>query len=121
MRIGILQAGRLPGDLEASAGPYGRIFRSGLGQSFDYSEIDVTRGGLPAPHSAADAYIITGSAAGVHDSDVWIGEFMRWLRQLDPTIPLVGICLDISSWPRPTAATSRLPSEDGGLGYTNTL
>lgn len=92
MRVGILKAGNIPAALEATDGSYPDIVRMALGGAYTYFEFDMIRGNFPPPESGIDAYVITGSASGVHDSDPWIDRLRRWLRAADPATPLVGIC-----------------------------
>jgi GMP synthase-like glutamine amidotransferase len=63
-----------------------------LGSAHTYREFDVTGGYLPGAESGVEAYVITGSEAGVYDSDPWIGQLRGWLREVDAATPLVGIC-----------------------------
>jgi GMP synthase-like glutamine amidotransferase len=53
-----------------------------LGPGHTYREFDVTRGNLPGPKSAIEAYVITGSEAEVYDSDPWIGQLRGWLKEV---------------------------------------
>jgi GMP synthase-like glutamine amidotransferase len=92
MRLGILEAGRPPVDLERAVPSYPVMFREALGPGYTYHDFDVTRGELPSSAAALDAYVITGSASGVKDEQPWIGAFRTWLKALDPEIPIIGIC-----------------------------
>ncbi len=92
MLIGILKTGQPPASLEPAVGSYPAMIRTALGTAFEYCEFDVTCGDLPGLRSTADAYLITGSPSGVQDSDPWIPDLRNWLKYIDPTTPLVGIC-----------------------------
>jgi len=49
----------------------------------------------PSTGYAADAIVVMGSAASVHDSPAWLGELATWARPLvvgDVVRPLLGIC-----------------------------
>jgi GMP synthase (glutamine-hydrolysing) len=92
MHIGILKAGEPPGALRSYVGTYPAMIRAVLGDSYCYTEFDVVRSAPPDREYWPDAFIITGSASGVHDEDPWIERFVEWLRELDPGLPLIGIC-----------------------------
>jgi GMP synthase-like glutamine amidotransferase len=68
------------------------MFKDLLGDGFDYSSFDVPAGQLPPVPGGHDAYLITGSPAGVYDPLPWIGELIAFLRATDRTTPIVGIC-----------------------------
>jgi GMP synthase-like glutamine amidotransferase len=90
MKIGIIETGRPPGGLAERFGDYPDMLRRLLGPGFDYATIDAT-GALPLPE-AHDAFVITGSPAGVYDPLPWIAPLTEWLRQARRRTKLVGIC-----------------------------
>jgi GMP synthase-like glutamine amidotransferase len=92
MKLAILEAGRPPAEVVSRHGRYPEMFRSLLGAGFDYSSYDVPAGELPAVPGGHDAYLITGSPAGVYDPLPWIGELTAFLRAADRSTKLVGIC-----------------------------
>jgi GMP synthase-like glutamine amidotransferase len=92
MRIGILKTGTPPRDLDAVVPTYPAMIRAALGMDYSYREFDVEGGEIPIETSLVDAYIITGSSSGVHDPEPWIGDLQNWLKSLEVTIPLIGIC-----------------------------
>lgn len=92
MRIGIIETGYPPRDLGTAVPSYPEMIRSVLGPAYEYCEFDVARGDFPDYASAIDAYLITGSASGVHDGDQWIDRLRDWLVRVDSDTPLVGIC-----------------------------
>lgn len=54
---------------------------------------NVAAGEFPASVAVCDAYIITGSPAGVHDGDLWIERLMAFVRAAHRRqIVMVGIC-----------------------------
>ncbi len=74
MQIGILAAGRPPRALIPQFGDYVGMFEHLLdGRGYDWASYDVPAGDYPDRPEACDAYIVTGAAAGVYDSDAWIG------------------------------------------------
>src|SRR5215212_10049006 len=72
MKLAILETGRPPGGLADQFGDYPSMFRRMLGEGFDIDTFDVAAGELPADPAAYDAYLITGSPAGVYDPLPWI-------------------------------------------------
>ncbi|APH55838.1 GMP synthase [glutamine-hydrolyzing] [Granulibacter bethesdensis] len=96
MKIGILQTGRPPAHLVAGYGDYPAMLRRLLGDRHDYSIFDVQANQWPqereADRDACDAYVITGSAAGVHDGQSWIETLGNFLRERAGKSKLVGIC-----------------------------
>ena len=93
MKIGILAAGRPPRALVPQFGDYTGMFEHLLdGHGYDWASYDVPAGDYPAQPEACDAYIVTGAAAGVYDSDPWIGELLGFLRAAKGRAKLVGVC-----------------------------
>ncbi|HEY5410472.1 MAG TPA: type 1 glutamine amidotransferase [Caulobacteraceae bacterium] len=91
-RIGILETGAPPQGLQPRFGDYPQMFRGLLGEGFQWRTYDVQAGGLPARVQDEDAYIVTGSSAGVYDGDAWIGQLLEFLRGARGRAKLVGIC-----------------------------
>ena len=91
MTIGILLCGSFPRPLEAKFGPYSAMIRELLG-SRSATVFDVRERRLPASASACEAYVVTGSSAGVYDDLPWIGDLMAFLRNARGASKLIGIC-----------------------------
>ncbi len=91
MRIGVLETGEPPDGLAGEFGDYPTMFRRLLGEDFEWASFDMQAGPLPAPE-AADAYIVTGSPAGVYDGDAWIADLMEFLRAARGRSKLIGVC-----------------------------
>ncbi len=91
MTIGILLCGDIPATLKPEFGGYGTMIRRLLG-SRSTTVFDVQRGQLPGSTSACEAYVITGSSAGVYDDLPWIKDLMAFLRNARGGSKLVGIC-----------------------------
>lgn len=92
MRIGILQCGDSPPDLAADHGSYGAMVSrlvDGVGAP---QVFDVTRGAYPERVDSCDAYLITGSPAGVYDDLPWIAPLGSFLRSARGRAKMVGIC-----------------------------
>ena len=92
MRIGILETGRPPAELEPAFGRYDAMFRRLLGDCHDFTTHDVAGGQYPDRPEEEDAYIVTGSPAGVYDPLPWIAPLTRFLQQAKGRAKLVGIC-----------------------------
>jgi GMP synthase-like glutamine amidotransferase len=91
MTIGILLCGSFPATLEAQFGPYSDMVRKLLG-SRSVTVFDVRQRQLPRSISACEAYVITGSSAGVYDDLPWINDLMAFLRNARGASKLIGIC-----------------------------
>jgi GMP synthase-like glutamine amidotransferase len=92
MKIGILETGNPPERLAADYPTYGRMVADLVGPGHAYTHYRVADGVLPADPSHEEAYLITGSPAGVYDALPWIAALMTFLRSVSPETPLVGIC-----------------------------
>ncbi len=93
MKIGVLETGAPPADLAERYGRYGAMFQALVGdKAHEWTLFDVAAGDLPAKPEVCEAYLITGSAAGVYDPDPWIAETEGFLRAARRRALLVGIC-----------------------------
>jgi GMP synthase-like glutamine amidotransferase len=92
MKIGILECGTPPPDLLGRFGRYDAMMRHMLGEAGEYTTYDVTAGTFPAHVTDVDAYLITGSSAGVYDDLPWIPPLLRFLQAARHRAKLVGIC-----------------------------
>ena len=90
MKVAILETGRPPGDLADQFGDYPAMFARLLGDGFEIEAFDVAAGELPH-HGEHDAYLITGSPAGVYDPLPWIDPLQRFIRSAKDS-KMVGIC-----------------------------
>lgn len=91
--IAILETGIPPAGLDATYGTYADMFADLLaneGRSFRVFK--TLQGELPDQDENLKGVVITGSPAGVYESDPWIIALMDWLRALDIKTPVVGIC-----------------------------
>ena len=91
MRIAILETGRPPSALAERFGDYPSIMARMLGGGFNIDRFDVAAGELPADPSDYEAYLVTGSPAGVYDPLPWIEPLKDFLRSAHDQ-KLVGIC-----------------------------
>jgi GMP synthase-like glutamine amidotransferase len=92
MKIGILETGKPPGDLLDRFGGYPAMFAKLLGEGFEVASYDVEAGELPAAPEAHEAYLVTGSPAGVYDALPWMAPLTDFLRAARGKAKLVGIC-----------------------------
>ncbi len=92
MTVGILQCGEPPEALRAEHGSYGAMMQKLLGAGRDTATYDVTAGALPATATACDAYVLTGSPAGVYEGLPWIPGLIRFLQSARGRAKLVGVC-----------------------------
>ena len=89
MKLAILETGTPPAELIPRFGRYPAMFERLLG--LDAIAYDVAAGELPADPAAHDAYLITGSPAGVYDDLPWIAPLLAFIR-LAREPKLIGIC-----------------------------
>jgi GMP synthase-like glutamine amidotransferase len=90
MKLAILEAGAPPPALEERFGRYPAMFEALLG--LEARSYDVEAGALPPDIGRHDAYLVTGSAAGVYDDLPWIPKLVTFLRAAKGRARLVGIC-----------------------------
>ena len=90
MKLAILETGTPPAALEEEFGRYPAMFEQLLG--LDARTYDVAAGALPPDVGRHDAYLITGSPAGVYDDLPWIAPLKTFLRAAKGQAKLVGIC-----------------------------
>ena len=92
MRVGILETGKPPGELLGRFGGYPAMFAELLGPGFEIATYDVEAGELPPSPAAHEAYLVTGSPAGVYDNLPWMAPLKDFLRAAKGKAMLVGIC-----------------------------
>lgn len=96
MRIGILETGTLPDELNEKHGDYPAMFERllrSVDPALEFAVYHVTEEQLPGAADECDAWLITGSRHGVYDALPWIEPLKRFLKAAyDAGIPIVGIC-----------------------------
>ena len=93
MKVGILKTGHPPISAIDAFGTYPEMFMRLLGpEAYDWRTYDVDGGEMPASPEDCAAYIVTGSAAGVYETDPWIGALLDFLRAARGRTKLVGVC-----------------------------
>jgi GMP synthase-like glutamine amidotransferase len=90
MSLAILEAGAPPPALLAEFGHYPAMFERLLGM--EATTYEVRAGELPPDVGRHEAYLITGSSAGVYEDLPWIAPLVAFLRAAKGKAKLVGIC-----------------------------
>ncbi len=112
-RIAILETGAPPPALGAVHGDYPSMFRDLLGDGFIFETFDVQAGQWPDA-GAFDAAIITGSSAGVYETDPWIADLLDWIRAARGRTRMVGVCFGHQAMAQ--ALGGRVEKSDKGWG-----
>jgi GMP synthase-like glutamine amidotransferase len=113
MKLAILETGRPPGDLAERFDDYPTMLTKLLGDGFDIETFDVAAGELPQDGQAFDAYLITGSPAGVYDPLPWIPPLLEFIRSAKDK-KMVGICFGHQAMAE--ALGGRVEKSDKGWG-----
>jgi GMP synthase-like glutamine amidotransferase len=95
VKIGILETGRPPEPLVPEFGTYPEMFERLLADSGLRAQVatfDVQALDFPDAPDACDAYLVTGSAAGVYDPLPWIEPLKQFLVSAKGRAKLVGVC-----------------------------
>lgn len=92
MKVGILETGEPPAHLELRFGRYLGMFQDLLGDRYRMTNYNVVGGTFPDAPEDEEAYIVTGSPAGVYDAFGWIEDLKAFLRGARGRAKLVGMC-----------------------------
>jgi GMP synthase-like glutamine amidotransferase len=92
MNLAVLEAGKPPAELIGRFGTYPDMYRRMLGLERPLPSYDVEAGQFPRSAQDHDAYIVSGSPAGVYDDARWIGDLLGFLRAARGKARFVGIC-----------------------------
>ncbi len=94
--LGLLETDTLYTDLIQDYQSYGHMFArffSALDATMHFRYYDVQKGELPSDLTACDAWLITGSKAGVYDHYPWITELQNWIKSaFTEKQTLLGVC-----------------------------
>jgi len=112
-RVAIVETGAPPPALAERHGDYPAMFRALLGDGYQIETFDARAGKWPDA-AAFDAAIITGSAAGVYETDPWIGDLLDWIRAAKGRTRLIGICFGHQAMAQ--ALGGRVEKSDRGWG-----
>ncbi len=95
-KLGLLETDTLYPELLPDYGSYGRMFArffSELDRDLRYRYYQVQEGELPHRPDECDAFLITGSKAGVYDNLPWIAPLQSWIRNSHKRgAKIIGIC-----------------------------
>lgn len=96
MRIGILQTGDNPQELQDKYGNYNSMFVRLLGEThtdFKFKVFRVIDGEIPNSVNLCDGWLITGSKFSAYGAQPWIPPLKEFiLKIVEARLPLVGIC-----------------------------
>ncbi|MCE2516924.1 MAG: hypothetical protein J4F41_03615 [Alphaproteobacteria bacterium] len=94
MRLGILQAGEINPEMKAGLPSYRDMYDALFSSpDVELTYFQVMTNEFPDSVTACDAYIVTGSPAGVYDEFDWIPALMDFIRDAyNAGQQLVGIC-----------------------------
>lgn len=94
VRLGVLQAGRVPEEMADNHADYNQLFVNLLGaDEFDFRHWAVLDGEFPESTADADAWLITGSRFGAYEDHDWIPPLESFIRDVfKADQPMVGIC-----------------------------
>ena len=96
MKLGILDCDELAAPLRADFQSYAEMFRSLLitgEENIELQAYSVLDDDYPIAINDCDAYLVTGSKAGVYESAPWLVSLAQFIqRAYRADIPLVGIC-----------------------------
>ncbi|BBK42558.1 GMP synthase [Allostella vacuolata] len=96
MRIGVLEAGRVPADMADRYDGFGPMMErllQGAEPGSSVTVYPVLDGIFPASPQAEDGWLVTGSRHGVYDDLPWMGTLKAFLRRsVAERVPVVGIC-----------------------------
>ena len=94
MKIGILQTGHAPDELQATLGDYDAIFGQLLEtQGLSYQAFSVVDMAFPDSVTACDGWILTGSKYGTYEDQPFIAPLEDFIRKAYAAdVPMVGVC-----------------------------
>lgn len=94
MKIGILQTGSAPEEMQPKHGDYDQLFINLLsGRGFEFITYPVLNNIFPENVEDADGWLITGSKFGVYEDHNWIPPLEDLLREAYARkIPIIGVC-----------------------------
>lgn len=94
MKIGILQTGHAPDEIQATLGDYDTMFGRLLADSgLTFETFNVVDMDFPASVTACDGWLVTGSKHGAYEDHPFIPPLEDFIRaSYDADVPMVGIC-----------------------------
>ena len=94
MKIGILETGHAPSQIQKTIGDYSEMFQTLFsGHDFSFVSYDVENMVFPGSPFEAEGWLITGSRHGVYEDHKFIRPLEEFIRRIEEEkIPLLGIC-----------------------------
>ncbi len=94
MKIGILQTGQAPRELQREHGDFVDMFQSMFStQDFTFRHYAVCEQEFPTSVDEAEGWLVTGSKCGAYEDHAWIPPLEEFLRAAyREEVPVVGIC-----------------------------
>jgi len=94
MKIGILQTGHAPAEIQPETGDYPFMFERLLsGRGFEFRTWSVVDGDFPDSPHAAEGWLVTGSRHGAYEDHPWIPPLEALIRRIHAAdLPMIGVC-----------------------------
>jgi GMP synthase-like glutamine amidotransferase len=119
MTIGIIETGRPKDEVIAVHGDFPKMFRTYFGETSDAEFITYSVAtGMALPGlKACDAWIITGSLAGVYEDHDWIPPLMDFVRAaFAASVPMLGVCFGHQLMAQALGGTVTKSKKGRGIG-----
>jgi GMP synthase-like glutamine amidotransferase len=120
MKIGVLKTDDVRKELVGEFGEYPEMFAELLraqDPDLEFVTYEVQRGHYPEDIDEVDAYLITGSKAGVYEDMPWIPPLMNFVRKLrDAKKPTIGICFGHQLIAHALGGKARKSDKGWGIG-----
>lgn len=123
MRVGILMCDHVAERNRDVAGDYDDMFRALLstGSDLELEAHDAVGGELPSDPGSCDAWLITGSSAGVNDGLPWVDALGGFVgRVVGAGVPIVGVCFGHQLLARVLGAPVARSERGWGVGVHET-
>jgi GMP synthase-like glutamine amidotransferase len=131
MRIGLLETDVLYDDLIKEYGSYGLMFEKYFSQlentqlddsTLEFVYYQVQQGELPLFLDECDAYVITGSKAGVYEAHDWIAPLSNWIIEADQAkAKVLGICFGHQLIAQALGGKVEMSDKGWGIGVRSLL
>lgn len=94
MKIGILQTGHAPDEIQATLGDYDAMFGRLLADAgFTFQTFNVVDMDFPAGVTDCEGWLVTGSKHGAYEDHAFIAPLEDFIRgAFEADVPMVGVC-----------------------------